>query len=298
MLDQEARSRPGQGLPLTALLWLKLPCIHEGFEKRHELGWHCAGPVCRGQASISRGLIDAVRLCPRWRRSGGAPTGSLGSHAKPQHFPDSKTPVHPVTSPGWQVPTCRSYTLLSPRMNPKLTHCLAASFNPPVGHMMIDPLLLGAGEGYAQPIPTPIVRNEQLMYAMNDLHLVQEQQNTPVSVPPEYSNMGFPMQFAPVRQTSPHSYGSNDTGSPQSGVSASSSHPGILPCKYPVLKPWSRRPSPLPSPRAPSQSEGPPPPSSEESVAPATTATACEPDATARCPARAVLVRRHAPPHP
>ncbi|PVH92580.1 hypothetical protein DM02DRAFT_271201 [Periconia macrospinosa] len=134
-----------------------------------------------------------------------------------QHFPDSKTPRHPVTSPSWQVPT-------------------SASFNPPVGHMMIDPLLLGAGEGYAQPIPTPIVRNEQLMYAMNDLHLVQEQQNTPVSVPPEYSNMGFPMQFAPVRQTSPHSYGSNDTGSPQSGVSASSSHPGILPCKYPVLK--------------------------------------------------------------
>lgn len=61
-------------------------------------------------------------------------------------------------------------------------------------------------------------------------------------------------------------------------------------------QPWSRRPSPLPSPRAPSQSEGLPPPSSEESVAPATTATACEPDATARCPARAVLVRRHARP--
>lgn len=42
-----------------------------------------------------------------------------------------------------------------------------------------------------------------------------------------------------ARQSSPHSYGSADTGSPQSGVSANSSqHSGpMLSCRYPVLKP-------------------------------------------------------------
>jgi hypothetical protein len=102
--------------------------------------------------------------------------------------------------------------------------------------MMIDPLLLGAGEGYAQPIHAPAARNEQLMYAMGDMHLVQDS-GRPVSVSPEYANMGYPIHFAPVRRASPHSYGSGDTGSPQSGVSVDSSRPGVLPCKYPVLQP-------------------------------------------------------------
>ncbi|KAF1958402.1 hypothetical protein CC80DRAFT_409247 [Byssothecium circinans] len=135
-----------------------------------------------------------------------------------QHFPDHKVNVHAHSSPEWQVPTT------------------AASYNPPVAHMMIDPLLLGSGEGYAQPIHTPIARNHQLMYAMDDMHLVPDSASS-VSVPPEFANMGYPMHFAPVRQTSPHSYRSGDTGSPQSGVSAASSHPGVLPCKYPVLSP-------------------------------------------------------------
>lgn len=112
------------------------------------------------------------------------------------------------------------------------------SFNPPVTtHIMIDPLLLGPGEGLAQPQIHPSMgRNEELMYAMNEMHLIQDNR-TPISVPPEFGNMGYPMHFAPVRQSSPRSYGSVDTGSPQSGISAASSHPGILPCKYPVLKP-------------------------------------------------------------
>ncbi|KAF2637200.1 hypothetical protein P280DRAFT_111662 [Massarina eburnea CBS 473.64] len=131
-----------------------------------------------------------------------------------QHFPEHhEVNVHAHSSPEWQVPT---------------------SYNPPVAHMMIDPLLLGAGEGYAQPIHSPL--KEHLMYAMGDMHLIPDS-GTPVSVPPEFAHMGYPMHFAPVRQTSPHSYGSGDTGSPQSGVSASSSHPGVLPCKYPVLQP-------------------------------------------------------------
>lgn len=71
---------------------------------------------------------------------------------------------------------------------------------------------------------------------MNEMHLVQDSR-TPVTVPPEFANMGYPMHFAPVRQSSPHSYGSGDTPSPQSGVSAASSHPGMAHCRYPVLKP-------------------------------------------------------------
>ena len=102
---------------------------------------------------------------------------------------------------------------------------------------MIDPLLLGPGEGLAQPqIHTPMRRNTELMYAMNEMHLIPDSR-TPISVPAEFGNMGYPMHFAPVRQSSPRSYGSVDTGSPQSGVSAASSRPGILPSKYPVLNP-------------------------------------------------------------
>jgi len=96
---------------------------------------------------------------------------------------------------------------------------------------MIDPLLLGSGEvnQYQQPMHSGIPRNEELIYTMNDMHLVQE---NGLPMPHDYGNLGYPMQY---RQSSPHSYGSNDTGSPQSGVSASSSH--HVPCRYPVMKP-------------------------------------------------------------
>ncbi|KAF2676119.1 hypothetical protein K458DRAFT_352241 [Lentithecium fluviatile CBS 122367] len=135
-----------------------------------------------------------------------------------QHFSGGKSELHHVSSPGWTgLPT-------------------SAGFSPPVTHMMIDPLLLGAGEGFAQPQMHPhMPRGEELMYAMHDMHLMQDR--TPVSVPHEFANMGYPIHYSTVRQSSPHSYGSGDTGSPQSGVSVASSHPGILPCKYPVLKP-------------------------------------------------------------
>jgi hypothetical protein len=102
----------------------------------------------------------------------------------------------------------------------KLT-ILDTTFNPPVTHMMIDPLLLGS-------IHAEMPRNEELMYTMNGM----------ASIPPEYANVGYPMQFQTARQSSPpHSYGSADTGSPQSGVSANSSHTGTMTCRYPVLKP-------------------------------------------------------------
>lgn len=63
---------------------------------------------------------------------------------------------------------------------------------------------------------------------------------TPVSIPSEYANMGYPMHYQQAgRQSSPHSYGSADTGSPQSGVSVNSSQQGggMVACRYPVLKP-------------------------------------------------------------
>jgi hypothetical protein len=133
-----------------------------------------------------------------------------------QHFSAGKP--HHVSSPGWNgLPA-------------------SAGFNAPETHMMIDPLLLAAGEGFAQPQMHPhMPRGEELMYAMHDMHLMQDR--TPVSVAPEFAGMGYQMHYPPVRQSSPHSYGSNDTGSPQSNGSVDSSHPGILPCKYPVLKP-------------------------------------------------------------
>jgi hypothetical protein len=104
---------------------------------------------------------------------------------------------------------------------------------------MIDPLLLGAGEmhPYAQPrMQNGLPRNENLMYAMNEMRLLPEA-GTPVTMAPDFANMGYPVHFTAVRQASPHSYGSGDTGSPQSGVSVSSSHNGIVTSKYPVLAP-------------------------------------------------------------
>lgn len=116
---------------------------------------------------------------------------------------------------------------------------LGAGFPAPVSHILIDPLLLGAGEVNHYPHPpmhSGIPRNEELIYTMNEMHLVPES-GTPVSIPQEYGNMGYPLHYSIVRPSSPHSYGSGDTGSPQSGVSVTSSHQGILPCRYPVLKP-------------------------------------------------------------
>lgn len=78
----------------------------------------------------------------------------------------------------------------------------------------------------------------ELMYAMNGMHLIPEQN---ASIPSDYQNMaGYSMQYQAGRQSSPHSYGSVDTGSPQSGASVSSSQnggAGLVPCRYPVLKP-------------------------------------------------------------
>ncbi|PSN68026.1 hypothetical protein BS50DRAFT_522991 [Corynespora cassiicola Philippines] len=149
----------------------------------------------------------------------------LWSPAEPtpiaQHFPTGKGDMHSVSSPGWNALPA------------------SAGFNPPGNHMMIDPLLLGPGEAnpYAHPpMHAGIPRNEDLMFAMNEMHLVHET-GTPVTVPPEFGNMGYPLHFSTVRQSSPHSYGSGDTGSPQSGVSAASSHHGMVACRYPVLKP-------------------------------------------------------------
>ncbi|KAF2476980.1 transcriptional activator xlnR [Lindgomyces ingoldianus] len=137
-----------------------------------------------------------------------------------QHFPTTKDDMHHVTSPRWQA------------MPPNQT------FDGHVNHIMIDPLLLSPGEmnPYPHPLQVPMPRNEDLMFAMNEMHLVPNS-GTPVSMPPEYATMSYPMHFTAVRQSSPHSYGSGDTGSPQSAASATSSHPGITPCRYPVLKP-------------------------------------------------------------
>lgn len=153
------------------------------------------------------------------------------------HFPGGKGELHDVSSPGWHGLPSSEFPLANFSVHRMLTKTQGAGFNPPVTHMMIDPLLLGAGEGFHQPpMHTPMPRGEELMFAMNEMHLVPDSR-TPVSVPPDFASMGYPIPFSAIRQSSPHSYGSGDTGSPQSGVSAASSHPGILPCKYPVLKP-------------------------------------------------------------
>ncbi|KAF2114489.1 transcriptional activator xlnR [Lophiotrema nucula] len=137
-----------------------------------------------------------------------------------QHFP-TKADLHHVSSAGWQ------------------TLATSAPFDAPTNQLMIDPLLLGAGElnGYPHPpMHAGIPRNEELMFAMNEMHLVPNS-TTGVTMHPDYAHMGYPMHFPAVRQSSPHSYGSADTGSPQSGVSVTSSHQDVGPYRYPVLKP-------------------------------------------------------------
>ncbi|OAL52891.1 hypothetical protein IQ07DRAFT_584897 [Pyrenochaeta sp. DS3sAY3a] len=137
-----------------------------------------------------------------------------------QHFPPNKANLHNPPSGEWQA--------LPP----------GATYNPPVNQMMIDPLLLGSGATYS-PMHAEMPRNEELMYALNGIHIIPGSNGTPVPIPQEYANLGYPMHYQTARQSSPHSYGSADTGSPQSGVSVSSSqHGGALPmCRYPVLKP-------------------------------------------------------------
>ncbi|KAF1919116.1 transcriptional activator xlnR [Ampelomyces quisqualis] len=107
----------------------------------------------------------------------------------------------------------------------------------PVDHMMIDPLLLGSGATY--PSMHAEVPRGELMYAINGIHLVPEHQSGQIG--PEYANMAnYSMQYQAARQSSPHSYGSADTASPQSGASIGSSQHGAAPLvssRYPVLKP-------------------------------------------------------------
>ncbi|KAF7678377.1 transcriptional activator xlnr [Alternaria burnsii] len=134
-----------------------------------------------------------------------------------QHFPAGKGGL---PAGDWQA------------LNPGTT------FDPPVNHMMIDPLLLGSNAAY--PTMHAEMPREELMYAMNGMHLIPGPNGTPVSIPPEYANMAYPMQYQQAgRQSSPRSYGSVDTGSPQSGVSVNSSQnaPAIAACRYPVLGP-------------------------------------------------------------
>ena len=73
------------------------------------------------------------------------------------------------------------------------------------------------------------------------MHLIPGPNGTTVpSMAPGYPNICYPVQYQQAaRQSSPHSYGSADTGSPQSGVSVSSSQngAGIVSCRYPVLRP-------------------------------------------------------------
>ncbi|KAL6709420.1 hypothetical protein ACN47E_001827 [Coniothyrium glycines] len=138
------------------------------------------------------------------------------------HFPTGKGALHNPSSGDWQA-----------------LHHPGATFNPSVNHMMIDPLLLGSGAAYS-PMHAEMPRNEEIMFAMGGMHLIPGSNGTPVSMPPEYAHLGYQMQYQTGRQSSPHSYGSADTGSPQSGASVSSSHNGtsaLLSCRYPVLKP-------------------------------------------------------------
>lgn len=160
-----------------------------------------------------------------------------------QHFANNSAP-----SPQWQnMNNTSKFETTSHRNRTNDSRCQpGAGFNnAPINHIMIDPLLLGPGETnpYAPqqpPMHPGIPHREELMYAMGDMHLVQDP-NTPGTMPPDFAHMGgYPLHhqhFPAVRQASPHSYGSGDTGSPQSGVSVSSSHQGVPPCKYPVLLP-------------------------------------------------------------
>jgi hypothetical protein len=90
-------------------------------------------------------------------------------------------------------------------------------------------------QAYAKLVPL------ELVLTASGMHLIPGPNGTPVSsMAPGYANMGYPMQYQQTaRQSSPRSYGSADTGSPQSGASVSSSQngAGIASCRYPVLKP-------------------------------------------------------------
>jgi hypothetical protein len=151
------------------------------------------------------------------------------------HFPPSKG-LHSAPPGEWQAMHPGKFTIVpSCLASADSGRPLATPFDPPVNHMMIDPLLLGSGAGYAS-MQAEMPRGE-LMYAMNGMHLLPEQNG---AIPPEYANMAYPLHYQAARQSSPHSYGSADTGSPQSGVSVSSSQNGgaaLAACRYPVLKP-------------------------------------------------------------
>ena len=165
-----------------------------------------------------------------------------------QHFP-AKLDVHnpqAQSPPGWQTLNTSKLGSLAASHGSRDLHPQGGPYNnqpihhnpPPINHIMIDPLLLGPGEvhPYGQQPMHPAMPREELMYAMNDMHLVPGS-GTPATMAPEYANIGYPMHFTAVRPASPHSYGSGDTGSPQSGVSVSSSHQGMPSCRYPVLRP-------------------------------------------------------------
>lgn len=152
-----------------------------------------------------------------------SPTGPPPMHH--QNFPHTKMDMPHPQSPSWQG------------LNPN-----SGFDGQQVNQIMIDPVLLGEMNPYHQnrgPPPMPHHHNEELMFSMNELHLVPET-NTPVGVPPGFAQMHYPMPFNTVRQSSPHSYNSADTGSPHSGVSIASSRQGAAqaaPCRYPVLNP-------------------------------------------------------------
>jgi len=114
----------------------------------------------------------------------------------------------------------------------------APTFNPPVSNMMIDPLLLDSGAAYP-PMHMEISRNEELMYPVNGIHLIPRSNGASVTIPPEYANLGYHIQYQAARKSSLHSYGSTDTGSPNSGISGSSSRNGggLQTCRYPALNP-------------------------------------------------------------
>ncbi|KAF2001753.1 xylanolytic transcriptional activator 2 [Amniculicola lignicola CBS 123094] len=171
-----------------------------------------------GLSLQTNGHFDRPGMIPEMEEEIWSPTEP--AHV-PHHYPTSRVDMHSVSSPGWHN--------LPP----------STGFSAPVDHIMIDPLLLGAGEvnHYSQqPMHAPLPRNADIMFAMNEMHLIPDS-GTPVSVPPDFGHVGYPMQFPAVRQSSPHSYGSGDTGSPQSGASVTSSHQGMVACRYPVLKP-------------------------------------------------------------
>lgn len=150
-----------------------------------------------------------------------SPTGPPPMHH--QNFQHAKMDMAHPQSPSWQG------------MPP------STGYDGNVNHIMIDPVLLGEIHPYHQNRPPTTMprHNEELMYSMNELHLVQDP-NTPISAHPDFPHMNYHMTFPAVRHSSPHSYNSGDTGSPHSGISVASSHPGMAkstPCRYPVLNP-------------------------------------------------------------